>query len=143
MLLDEPKAKHLHTLAHYNPLSPILARHAVALDLNAYENGLNLPHAYSHCAACGTYLIAGLTASYKIKFRKSSKPAPRRRTLHITCLGCHNIHRTDLVNKRKAPPVQAPTAKRNRKKHGLSSLLEAKRSAASAAPSLDLMHFLK
>lgn len=166
-VMDVPKIIHLHNLAHYQPLNPILARHSISLDFIAYENGLTYPGADLHCERCGVYLIPGLTCSFRIAYKKinTRRPSPgaslhqkqpaRSRIFQSTCLVCQFTKKSDaLLNERVNKHVLLPPAagtgetkkkRKNQNRSELSMLLAAKKSQAqqSASKSLSLLEFLQ
>lgn len=145
--MTTPKAVHLYNLAHFAPLSPILAAHSVASDNYNHDHALSAHAENAHCTHCGIMLIPGLTASIRIKYTKkgSGVLAPGRlRTLVVTCGHCSHQHQVcTLVNRRKATaPAPAPDKKKKKKKNSeLASLLASRK--AEAPKSLSLFEFMQ
>lgn len=143
--MNNAKAVHLYNVAHFSPLSPILAAHSVASDVYNCDHIINPHPGKTHCVNCGIMLIPGLTAATRIKYTKKSAAVGlslRSRTLVVTCGHCsHEHHVCSLINQRKTT-VPATTQKKKKKKNSeLSAMLAARKS--EAAPTLGLFDFMQ
>ncbi|RKP31862.1 hypothetical protein METBISCDRAFT_26171 [Metschnikowia bicuspidata] len=153
--LKDAEVVHLYNLAHFKPFSPILSQHAVRADTYALHHGLAYPSHFSHCPNCGTRSFCGLTSSYKIAYMKTKdanakgpkKKQLRKRVLHVKCLCCGCIQKTDLLNKKDkkdTSPAPGLDTKRRKKKGDLLALLDKKKELErKVKPTLDLMGFMQ
>lgn len=134
---------HLYNLALFNPLSPILALHAVHIDSLAYHQGLTLPDV-AHCDECASIHIPGLTCSSRVIYLKKSLSSYRTRLLQVTCLVCgHRKCRTGLLDAKRVVESATRTEKKKKKKRSeLASMLAAKRENNTKKP-LSLFEFMQ
>ncbi|PVH22827.1 hypothetical protein CXQ85_002551 [Candidozyma haemuli] len=141
---NDAKLVHLYNLAHYKCLNPLSTRHAVDSDIAVSKAGIVTLRPQSHCSACGTFLIPGLTSSTRIKYTKGK--SGRSRKLDITCLVCSYVRSEDcLLNRKRAVTPQNDTGvskskKKKKKNSNLSSLLEQKKQQSNN--SLQLFDFM-